>query len=117
MAGSTDKIQNPKTCAHTKQGYSKSPYHNRCATCGKLISCKLNIIEAIQASKDGYSITSDFLMAENFFIKHIKNGHFYQYKIVNNKAEYRYEVIYFNMRDILSSEWEIVEKDYFTKQK
>ncbi len=73
----------------------------------------MNIIQAIQAAEQGSLITNNFLKMNDFFLKYINNGVFFQYKIIDKKAIYKYEVRDFSMGHVLTTSWEIVETNYF----
>ncbi|MEK6878620.1 MAG: hypothetical protein AABY22_03380 [Nanoarchaeota archaeon] len=73
----------------------------------------MNIIEAIQHAEQGKLITNNFLKSIDDFLIYISGGVFYRYAIVNGKPEYKYEVREFSMAEILSTGWEVLEKNYF----
>lgn len=76
----------------------------------------MTIIEAIQQAEGGALITNTFLKQIGHFLKYIKGGVFYEYEIVDDKAIYKYEVREFDMAEILSNSWQVVEDVYFEKQ-
>lgn len=73
----------------------------------------MNIIEAIKEAENGALITNNILKMSNRFLKYIKNGVFFEFEIVDENAEYKYEVRNFSMGDVLCVGWEIVENKYF----
>ncbi len=75
----------------------------------------MNIIEAIKLSEKGSLITNKSLKARNHFLKRIERSLFWQYEIINEIPQYKYEVRDFRISDILASDWEIVEENYFSE--
>ena len=73
----------------------------------------MNIIEAIQEAEAGALITNHFLKSIGHFMKYVSGGVFFEYEIVNGKANYKYEVRDFSMSDVISH-WEVMsDNDYF----
>ncbi len=70
----------------------------------------MNIIEAFQSAENGKLITNNFLKTRNHVLKYISRGVFFQYEIIGDKTEYKYEVRGFDFGEIMSIGWEIVEQ-------
>lgn len=70
----------------------------------------MNIIEAIQQAENGKHITGGIKKKIDCFLKYMKDGVFYQYKInPDGTTTYKYEVREFTMGEILSNDWEVTE--------
>lgn len=70
----------------------------------------MTIIQAIQAAKSGKSITNDSLLISNGFLKYIKSGVFFCYRAdPDGFTDYRYEVREFNIAEILTESWKVVD--------
>mgnify|MGYP003375084777 CR=1 FL=1 len=76
----------------------------------------MDIIEAIQQAESGKLITNNFLKINDYFLKYIKNGVFAQYKIINKKAVYCYEVRNFSYAECISIGWEVLTENYFINE-
>lgn len=77
----------------------------------------MNIIEAIQQAENGALITNNFLKFTDSFLKYMGNGVFYQYKLVDDKPVYKYEVRDFSTAHVLSTGWEALQVNYFENEK
>lgn len=73
----------------------------------------MNIVEAFVKAENGALITNKTYKQFNRFLKYIENGVFYEYEIVDGKAEFKYEVMHFSTAYCLSISWEEVENKYF----
>lgn len=73
----------------------------------------MNIIEAMQKAEQGKLITNNFLTGQ--FLRYVGNGEFHQYQIVEEEVIFRFKVRVFTLAFILTTAWEVVEKDYFNK--
>lgn len=70
----------------------------------------MTIIQAIQAAESGKHITNSFLSVSDSFLKYVTNGTFYCYTAdADGFTEYKYEVREFNMAEILSTSWKVVD--------
>lgn len=75
----------------------------------------MNIIEAMQAAESGSLITNGFRKSIDGFLKYIGEGLFFQYRVVDGRHEYKYDVRKFSFAEIIANDWEIVEDKYFKK--
>lgn len=74
----------------------------------------MTIIEAFQNAENGKLITNNFLKSHGHILKYIGAGVFYQYELIDDKTTYKYEVREFPLAYIISTGWEIVEKNWET---
>lgn len=74
----------------------------------------MNIIEAFQAAENGKIITNNFLKISNNYLIYHSKGNFkrYEYNERDNSSIYTGNVSHFNMAEIISTGWQIVEKDW-----
>lgn len=72
----------------------------------------MNIIEAIQQAESGKFIHNNRLKEDAVFLKYKKNGVFCAYRIVGKSCVYKFEVIFFNLSEIVDTSWEIIDKKF-----